>query len=326
MAPLPRRATFEGVDLSSSYLGLRLAGPVVPGASPLTSDLDSIRRLEDAGAPAVVLSSLFEEQVAAEALGGAGGPTEPDLYLSRVRAAKEAVSIPVIASLNGTTSEGWISFAHLVEQARADALELNLFHISTNLWSSGATAEAHLLEGVAAARRTVAIPIAVKIFPYFSSIASLARQLEEVGANGLVLFNRLYQPDIDLEAGEISPDPRLSSSSELLARLNWIAMLAGRVDVSLAASGGVHTAADVLKCVLAGADVTQMVSALIVHGPDHLRAVNRGVADWLERNGHEALDDVRGQRSLERLADPRAFPRAGYLHVLQGWKTAERRS
>jgi dihydroorotate dehydrogenase (fumarate) len=313
------------VDLSSRYLGLTLASPVVPGASPLTAGLDAVRRLEDAGAPAVVLPSLFEEQVAAEALGAEGVPTDPDRYLRQVRAVKRAVSIPVIASLNGTTDEGWMSFARLIEEAGADALELNLFHISTNLWASGATAEAHLIESVAVARRSVSIPLAVKIFPYFSSIASLARQLEEVGANGLVLFNRLYQPDIDLEGGELSPDPRLSSSSELLSRLHWIAMLAGRVDVSLAASGGVHSAADVLKCVLVGADVTQMVSALLLHGPGHLRTVHDGIERWLERHGHASLDAVRGQMSLERRADPRAFPRAGYLHVLQGWRTAERR-
>jgi dihydroorotate dehydrogenase (fumarate) len=313
------------VDLSSTYLGLNLAGPIVPGASPLTGELDSIRRLEDAGAPAVVLSSLFEEQVAAEALGHEGVPTDPDRYLRQVRAVKDAVAIPVIASLNGTTEDGWMSFARLIEQAGADAVELNLFHISTNLWASGSTAEAHLLESVAAARRSVSIPLAVKIFPYFSSIASLARQLEEVGANGLVMFNRLYQPDIPLEGGEPKPDPRLSSSSELLARLNWIAMLAGRVDVSLVASGGVHTAADVLKCILAGADATQMVSALILHGIEHLTAVNEGVALWLEMHGHESLDEVRGLMSLEHRADPRAFPRAGYLHVLQGWRAAERR-
>ena len=313
------------MDLSSSYLGLRLASPVVPGASPLTGDLDSIRRLEDAGAPAVVLPSLFEEQVAAEALGHEGALTDPDRYLRQVRAAKDAVRIPVIASLNGTTDEGWMSFARLVEQAGADALELNLFHISTNLWASGATAETQILESVAAARRSISIPAAVKIFPYFSSIASLARQLEEVGASGLVLFNRLYQPDIDLEGGEPTADPRLSSPSELVSRLHWISLLAGRVDVSLAASGGVHTAADVLRCVLAGADVTQMVSALILHGPGHLRTVTDGIARWLEAHGHESLDDVRGIMSLERRADPRAFPRAGYLQVLQGWKTAERR-
>jgi len=324
MASPGARATFEAVDLSSTYLGLRLAGPVIPGASPLTGDLDSIRRLEDAGAPAVVLSSLFEEQVAAEALGHEGVPTHPDRYLQQVRAVKDAVGIPVIASLNGTTDEGWMSFARLIEQAGADALELNLFHISTNLWASGATAERRVLESVAAARRSVSFPIAVKIFPYFSSIASLARQLEEVGASGLVLFNRLYQPDVPLEGGEPKPDPRLSSSSELLSRLHWIALLAGRVDVSLAASGGVHTAADVLKCILAGADATQMVSALMLHGASHLTEVNAGVARWLEEHGHGSLDEIRGVMSLERRADPRAFPRAGYLQVLQGWKTAER--
>ena len=313
------------MDLSSSYLGLRLSGPVVPGASPLTGDLDSIRRLEDAGAPAVVLSSLFEEQVAAEALGHEGSPTDPDRYLQQVRAAKEAVAIPVVASLNGTTDEGWLSFTRLVEQAGADALELNIFHITTNLWGDGATAEADVLGSVAAARRNVSIPVAVKIFPYFSSIAALARQLEEVGADGIVLFNRLYQPDIDPQGDDSTPDPRLSSSSELVSRLQWIAMLAGRVDVTLVASGGVHTAADVLKCVLVGADTTQMVSALMLHGASHLKTVTEGVARWLDAHGHASLDEVRGTMSLEHRADPRALPRAGYLQVLQGWKTAERR-
>ncbi|MGZ5428068.1 MAG: dihydroorotate dehydrogenase-like protein, partial [Thermoanaerobaculia bacterium] len=225
------------VDLSTSYLGLKLAHPLVPGASPLSYELDSVLRLEDAGAPAIVLHSLFEEQISADPLRTARAPTDPVGYLEHLNRIKESVHVPVIASLNGTTDEGWTSFASLVEQAGADALELNLYHLSTNLWTSGATLEAYTLDTVRTVRSLVSIPVAVKIFPYFSSIASLARQFEEIGVNGLVLFNRSYQPDIDLETLEVKPDLRLSSSTELLSRLYWIAMLSGRVDLSLAVTG-----------------------------------------------------------------------------------------
>ncbi len=305
------------MDLTTSYLGLKLAHPLMPGASPLTADLDTILRLEDAGAPAIVLHSLFEEQIAADPLRARRSTTDPVGYLEHVNRVKESVKVPVIASLNGTTDEGWTSFAGLVEQAGADALELNLYHLSTNLWTSGATLEAYTLDTVKAVRALVSIPIAVKVFPYFSSIPSLARQFEEIGVNGLVLFNRTYQPDIDLETLEVKPDLRLSSSSELLSRLYWIAMLAGRVDVSLAVTGGVHTGSDAVKALLAGADAVQMVSALLLHGPGHLAVVRREIEQWLEAHGHSSLDGVRGSMSLEKREDSRAFTRAGVLEILQ---------
>ena len=201
------------MDLKTSYLGLTLAHPLIPGACPLTAELDSILRLEDAGAPAIVLHSLYEEQIAADPLRTERSTSDPVGYLEHLNRVKESVHIPVIASLNGTTDEGWTSFAGLVEQAGADALELNLYHLSTNLWTCGATLEAYTLDTVRAVRALVAIPVAVKIFPYFSSIASLARQFEEIGVDGLILFNRSYQPDIDLETLEVKPDLRLSSSA-----------------------------------------------------------------------------------------------------------------
>jgi dihydroorotate dehydrogenase (fumarate) len=305
------------VDLTTSYLGLKLAHPLIPGASPLTSELDSILRLEDAGAPAIVLHSLFEEQISADRLRDAPSPSDPAAYLEHVNRVKESVHIPVIASLNGTTDEGWTSFAALLEQAGADALELNLYHLSTNLWTSGATLEAYTLDTVRAVRALVRIPVAVKIFPYFSSIPSLARQFEEIGVNGLVLFNRSYQPDIDLETFEVKPDLRLSSSSELLSRLYWIAMLSGRVDLSLAVTGGVHSGGDALKAILAGAEAVQMVSALLLHGPGYLAVVRREVEQWLEAHGISSLDEVRGSMSLEKREDSRSFMRAGILQVLQ---------
>jgi dihydroorotate dehydrogenase (fumarate) len=305
------------VDLSTSYLGLKLAHPLVPGACPLSSELDSVLRLEDAGAPAIVMHSLFEEQITADPLRTERSLTDPVGYLEHLNRVKEAVHIPVIASLNGTTDDGWTSFASLIEQAGADALELNLYHLSTNLWTSGATLEAYTLDTVRAVRALVSIPVAVKIFPYFSSIPSLARQFEEIGVNGLVLFNRSYQPDIDLETMEVKPDERLSSSAELLSRLYWIAMLSGRVDVSLAVTGGVHTGADALKAILAGADAVQMVSALLQHGPGYLKVVRQEMEQWLEAHGHSSLAEVRGSMSLERREDGRAFTRAGFLELLQ---------
>src|ERR1017187_5964464 len=272
------------VDLSTSYLGLKLAHPLVPGASPLSYELDSILRLEDAGAPAIVLHSLFEEQISADPLRTARAPTDPVGYLEHLNRIKESVHVPIIASLNGTTDEGWTSFASLVEQAGADALELNVYHLSPNPWTS---------------------------------MAALGRQFEESGVNGLIVFNRSYQPDIDLETLEVKPDLRLSSSTELLSRLYWIAMLSGRVDLSLAVTGGVHTGADALKAILAGADAVQMVSALLQNGPGHLKVVREEMERWLERHGHSSLEEVRGSMSLERREDGRAFTRAGLLQVLQ---------
>lgn len=296
----------------------------MPGASPLTWDLDTIRTLEDAGAPAIVLRSLFEEQVRRDEAARRGGPVDPEhspaAYLERIRRVKEAVRVPVIASLNGTTDIGWTGFARLIQQAGADALELNIYHVSANLWTLGSTIEAQTLDMIRAVKLSISIPIAVKIYPFFSSIVCFARQLDEMGVSGLVLFNRTYQPEIDLETRTVRPAVRLSSSTALLPRLHWIAMLAGRLQLSLSATGGVHTAHDVLKALFAGADTVQMVSALLRNGPDHLRSVRQETEKWLEGHGHASIDEVRGCMSLERLPDANAFSFASSMHLLQNWQ------
>jgi len=314
------------VDLSTRYLGLKLAHPVIPGASPMTWDLDIVRSLEDAGAPAIVLRSLFEEQVRRDEAARRGGPVDPEhspaAYLERLRRIKEAVAIPVIASLNGTTDIGWTGFARLLQQAGADALELNIYHVSSNLWTLGSAIEAQTLDMIRAVKLTLSIPVAVKIYPFFSSIVCFARQLDEMGVSGLVLFNRTYQPEIDLETRTVRPELRLSGSADLLPRLHWIAMLAGRLQLSLSATGGVHTAHDVLKAVFAGADTVQMVSALLKGGPEHLTAVRDEMARWLEKHGHASLEEVRGCMSLERRPDANAFSFAASMHLLQHWQDA----
>ncbi len=325
-APGPDPAACAIVDLSTSYLGLRLAHPIVPGASPLTWDLDVVRSLEDAGAPAIVMRSLFEEQVRRDEEARRGGRVDPEnspaAYLERIRRIKDAVAIPIIASLNGTTDIGWTGFARLMQQAGADALELNIYHVSSNLWTLGSTIEAQTLDMIRAVKLTVTIPVAVKIYPFFSSIVCFARQLDEMGVSGLVLFNRTYQPEIDLETRTVRPELRLSSSSDLLPRLHWIAMLAGRLQLSLSVTGGVHTAHDVLKAIFAGADTVQMVSALLRGGPENLKTVLTEMERWLERHGIASLEEVRGCMSLERLPDANAFSFAASMHLIQHWQDA----
>ncbi len=283
-----------------------------------------VRALEDAGAPAIILRSLFEEQVRRDEAARRGGPIDPEqspaAYLERVRQVKEAVEIPVIASLNGTTDIGWTGFARLIQEAGADALELNVYHVSSNLWTPGSAIEARTLDMIRAVKLSVSIPVAVKIYPFFSSIVCFARQLDEMGIAGLVLFNRTYQPEIDLESRTVRPELRLSSSSDLLPRLHWIAMLAGRLQLSLSVTGGVHTAHDVLKAIFAGADTVQMVSALLKNGPDQLGEVRGEMERWLEKHGHASLDDVRGCMSLERRPDANAFSFASSMHLLQNWQ------
>jgi dihydroorotate dehydrogenase (fumarate) len=314
------------VDLSTNYLGLKLAHPILPGASPLTWDLDSVRSLEDSGAPAIVMRSLFEEQVRRAEAARRGGPVDaehsPAAYLEQIRKIKEAVRVPVIASLNGTTEIGWTGFARLMQQAGADALELNIYHVSTNLWTLGSAIEAQTLDMIRAVKLTVTIPVAVKIYPFFSSIVCFARQLDEMGVSGLVLFNRTYQPEIDLETRTVRPEIRLSGSSELLPRLHWIAMLAGRLQLSLSATGGVHTAHDVLKAIFAGTDTVQMVSALLKGGPEHLGFVRDEMERWLAEHGLSSLEEVRGCMSLERRPDSNAFSFAASMHLLQNWQDA----
>jgi dihydroorotate dehydrogenase (fumarate) len=314
-------------DLRTRYLGLDLRSPLVASSSPLTGSLDGLRRLEAAGAGAVVLPSLFEEELAphgherppppgAGPGDRAGYGAGPDAYLSLVNQARQALSIPVIASLNGVSRGGWSAYATRLEEAGAHALELNVYYVSSRPGLSGSDVEWHYLDVVRAVRRATSLPLAVKLSPYFSSLVNLAGQLVESGADGLVLFNRFYQPDLDIEAMEVLPALELSTSVELRLPLRWIAILHRRHRVSLAASTGVHTATDVLKVLLAGADVAMMTSALLRNGPDHLRPVEIQVRDWMDRHGYETLDQLRGRLSQRSVPDPAAFERANYIRTL----------
>jgi dihydroorotate dehydrogenase (fumarate) len=324
------------VELRTRYLGLDLPSPLVASASPLTGSLDGLRRLEDAGAAAVVLPSLFEEQLTLEAdqvgrllEAGAGSLSRalalddynagPYGYLALVEKAKAALRIPVIASLNGVTPGAWVEHAGLLEEAGADALELNIYYVSSSPRVPGAEVERRYLELVGSVRRTVGIPLAVKLSPHFSSVANLTRQLVQAGADGLVLFNRFYQPDLDLETMEVTPRLVLSTSEELRLPLRWIAILYREIPASLAASTGVHTAEDVVKVLLAGADVAMMTSALLRHGPEHLRVVEAGLRDWLEEHVMETVAHLRGMRSQRSVPDPAAWERANYITMLSGY-------
>jgi dihydroorotate dehydrogenase (fumarate) len=314
-------------DLRTRYLGLELPSPMVASSSPLTGSLDGLRRLEAAGAGAVVLPSLFEEDLAPEDREGSarpgGDPTDqagygagPGAYLALVEQAKEALSIPVIASLNGVSRGGWVGYASRLEEAGADALELNVYYVSSRPGLSGSDVEWHYLDVVRAVRRATGIPLAVKLSPYFSSMANMAGQLVEAGANGLVLFNRFYQPDLDIEAMEVQPALELSTSTELRLPLRWIAILHRRHRVSLAASTGVHTTEDVLKVLLAGAEVAMMTSALLRNGPDHLRPLEVGLRDWMDRHGYDTVDQLRGRLSQRSIPNPATFERANYIKTL----------
>jgi dihydroorotate dehydrogenase (fumarate) len=323
-------------DLRTRYLGLDLRTPLVASASPLTGSLDGLRRLEEAGAAAVVLPSLFEEQLTEEAdqvgrllEAGAGSlpaalalddyNAGPYGYLALVEKAKASLQIPVIASLNGVTPGAWVEHASLLEEAGADALELNSYYVSSSPGLAGSEVEWRFLELVGSVRQRIGIPLAVKLSPYFSSLANLARQLVEAGSDGLVLFNRFYQPDLDLETLEVTPQLELSSSEELRLPLRWIAILHRKVPASLAASTGVHTATDVVKVLLAGADVAMMTSALLRHGPEHLRVVEAGLRDWLDERRMESVGHARGLRSQRSVRDPAAWERANYITMLAGY-------
>ncbi len=332
--------------LATTYLGFELPHPLIPGASPLSDSLDSVRRLEDAGAPLIVMHSLFEEQIVREELATARAletPREsyaealwylpeveefrlgPHEYLEQVRKIKEAVGVPVVASLNGTSEGGWLDYACLIQQAGADALELNMYELATHFEETGQEVERRALRVARAVRRAVTIPVAVKLSPFYTSLAHFARALDEEGADGLVLFNRFYQPDIDVETLDVRPVVHLSTSDELLLRLRWLAILFGRLSCSLAVSGGVHTAVDAVKAVMAGADAVQMVSALLRHGPAYLATVREELAAWLDEHGYESLAQMRGSMSLHRTTDPGAYERANYMRILQSWVGEEAR-
>lgn len=329
------------MDLSTTYLGFTLPHPLMVGASPLAMDLDGVRRLEDAGAAAFVLPSLFEEQLTREQWGThldfhlhayahpeassylpepSSFMIGPDTYLEHLRRVKEAVAVPVVASLNGSTPGGWAIYARLMSQAGADALELNPYMVATDPHRSGQHFEEDLMALVRAVDSVVDIPIALKLTPHITSLPHLAARLKDAGANGLVLFNRFLQADFDLEQLEMVPRLRLSDPSELLQRLHGLAVLYGRVAVDLSCSGGVHTVEDALKAVFAGASSVQLVSALLQRGPQVLTRLLSGMRDWLERHEYESLKQGRGSLSLQHVSNPHAFQRAHYMRVLQGWR------
>lgn len=328
------------VDLRTRYLGLELANPLVVSACPLTERLVMLRSLEAAGAAAAVLPSLFQEQIEHEEreihelhqFGAESFPealdyfpelddynTGPETYLQLVESAKKSVAIPVIASLNGTSKGGWEQYARQIEQAGADALELNIYLIPTDPETTGAQVESRYIELVQAVRQSVSIPLAVKLGPFFSALPHMARRLTEAGADGLVLFNRFLQPDIDLESLAVTPDMELSTSQELRLPLRWTAILHGRVQCSLAVTSGVHTSADVLKCLLAGADVTMTASALLRHGPDHLRTLLSEISEWMEENEYASLEQMKGSMSQQNCPDPAAFERSQYMKMLTSY-------
>jgi dihydroorotate dehydrogenase (fumarate) len=327
-------------DLSTTYLGLPLRNPLVASASPLGEDLGNIRRMEDAGAAAVVLPSLFEEQIAleshhldhylshgtesfAESLtylpDMQGYNLGPDGYLEHVRRSKEAVDIPVIGSLNGVSAGGWISYAKRIQEAGADALELNVYYIPTDPAMTGAQVEQRYVELARQVKAAVTIPVAVKLGHAFSAMANMARQLDEAGADALVLFNRFYQPDFDLEALDVTPHLTLSSSYEVLLRLHWVAILHGHVRADLAVTGGVHTAQDVLKAMMAGARVAMMTSALLKHGIELLRVVRANLTAWMEAHEYASIRQMQGSMSYRSVSDPTAFERANYMRVLSSY-------
>ena len=331
------------MNLATKYLGMDLINPIVPSSSPLTRQVDTLLQLEAAGAAAVVLPSLFEEQIehdamavhaaldygseiSAESVGGYF-PEMDDYntgasdYLGHLRAAKDALSIPVIASLNGDSAGGWTLYARILEDAGADALELNIYLIAADMERTGTQVADEYLRLVSRVREAVTIPLAVKVGPYFTSMANMARRLVDAGADGLVLFNRFYQPDIDLETLTVGPNLVLSTSTELRLVLRWMAILHGRINASLAATTGVHTSEDVLKLVLSGADITMMASALLKNGPGHVATVLDGVTRWLEDRDYLSLDQARGSLSQLASPDPSAFERSNYMHALIGYSS-----
>jgi dihydroorotate dehydrogenase (fumarate) len=337
-------------DLSTTYLGLKLSNPLVPSASPLSKNLDNIRRMEDAGAGAIVLYSLFEEQITAEshtldyfltrgtdsyaeALTYYPEPKEfhfgPEHYGEHVRRAKAAVGIPIIGSLNGVSSGGWvrqrtqsrwIDYARTIEAAGADALELNIYFMATDPALAADTVEDMYLDLAQDVKQTVSIPVAVKLSPFFTNMAAMAARFDQVGVKGLVLFNRFFQPDFDLELLEVTPKPALSDSRDLRLPLRWIAILYGRVQANLALTTGVHTAEDALKGLLAGASVTMLASELLTNGIERLTDIRNGMLHWMEQREYESVEQLRGSMSQRSVAFPEAFERAQYLRAIMNWQ------
>lgn len=329
------------MELKTRYLGLELKNPLVVSPAPLSEPIDNIKKMEDAGAAAVVLHSLFEEQITmasneldANLLQGEDSFAEalsyfpdmgdykmgPDSYLEHIQKAKAAVDIPIIGSLNGVSAGGWLDFAKKIEEAGADALELNVYFIPTNPNMNSQKLEEMYCQIVKNVKSVVSIPVAVKIGPYFSALANLAQQLDAACADALVLFNRFYQPDIDLENLEVKPDLNLSTSNELRLRLRWVAILCGAIKADMAVTGGVHTAEDVIKSMMAGANVAMMTSALLKHGIEHLKVVRNGIEEWMDAHEYESIKQMQGSMSHRNCPEPAAFERANYMKILTHYK------
>ncbi|MGC9940838.1 MAG: dihydroorotate dehydrogenase-like protein [Verrucomicrobiota bacterium] len=328
------------MDLSTNYLGLKLRTPLVVSASPLSEEIDNIRRMEDAGASAVVLYSIFEEQLSrdrielhqrlqqgtdsyAEALTYFPEAGEyrlgPEEYLRHINLAKSAIRIPVVASLNGSSAGGWTDFARQIQQAGADALELNIYHVPTDPEQTGSEVELTYLEILKAVKAAVTIPVAVKLGPFFSNFANMASRLDAGGADGLVLFNRFYQPDIDLETLEVKPNILLSMPMAMRLPLRWIAILYGKLSASLAATSGIHRAPDVLKMLMAGADVTMLCSTLLRHGIPHLKTIEKDLVAWMQEHEYESVQQLKGSLSQKNCAAPSEFERAQYMRAISNY-------
>lgn len=324
-------------DLTTDYLGLRLANPLVPSASPLSRDLDTARRLEDAGAPALVMYSLFEEAIEASEAAAArffheqaigygeadsflpipeGYVSELEDYLEQVATLKQALHIPIIASLNGISAGGWVQYGKQLQEAGADALELNVYYVAANLDESAAEVESRYIELLYELKQHVSIPITMKLTSQFSSVGHFVKSLEAAGANGVALFNRFYQPDINLESREVVPTLTLSSSYETLLRVHWVAVLFGHVNLSLAVTGGIHTVGDALKALMAGADVTHLCSVLLKQGPDHLAKLLAELDAWLDKHEYASVQQIKGSVSRKHAIDPSAYDRANYVKVM----------
>lgn len=329
------------MDLTTKYLGIKLKNPIVPSASPLSYSLDSMKQLEDAGASAIVMYSLFEEQIAherSELLHYLSHGTDsyaealsyfpevqhynsgPDEYLNNIRNAKKSLDIPIIGSLNGVSVGGWIEYAKKIQDAGADALELNIYYIPTNPDVSSSELENKYLEVAKTVKKSVTIPVAVKLSAFFTTMANMARKFDDIGIDGLVLFNRFYQPDIDLESLEIEPNIILSTPQALRLPMRWIAILHGRIRANLAASSGIHTSDDVLKMLMAGADVTMMCSSLLKHGPEHIKKTLSEVEKWMSEHEYVSVQQLKGSMSQKSVADPAAFERANYMKSLHSYK------
>lgn len=325
------------MDITTTYLGMKLRSPLVVSASPLGDNIDNLKKMEEAGAAAVVLHSLFEEQLRLEAyelhhhlthgtesypeaLSYFPEPQElligPEVYLKHITEAKKAVKIPIIASLNGSTVGGWTDYAKKMEEAGADAIELNIYYIPTDMSQTGSEIENNYVEILKSVKSVVKIPVAVKLSPFFSNMANMAKRLVDAGANGLVLFNRFYQPDIDLEQLEVVPNILLSTPMAMRLPLRWIAILYGRINVSLAATSGIHRATDVIKMIMAGADVTMLCSVLMRHGIGQISAIEKEMIQWMEEHEYESVSQMKGSMSQKNCPDPSAFERAQYMRVL----------